>query len=1601
MGTLLDNNYIPEPALQDNLDLVKIHSQTDYVIIPDIYNRFHSTLQTQDFYKSLSSALNIELQNVIDVVNPIKVMYDLDFFDGSINNYIEKSHIENFFPEQFVKHLNDSGVIYQITAPASSLSSSTYSSGSFSINGVTYTIPLTLDDGTGANLSTAIINSYYSYNPITNPSANPPLGEVSILLITSSTIEVISQYSSYPYSINFSVSSTNTTQPTILGIANTVTSLNTQIQNFYKKAVYSQSTIVSSRGSTLSYPLPIKLINRSGTLNMALKYYGGSTAVSTTEKLYRLLNVNNFYSLLPNTVGSSFPISKNVEGLQSLSQAKLRYSYWDSGLTWDSSATTSPTFTFDKGTSGVTAIFSGSSGSGTITLTSSSVDHASLGYMVIGGYNLTFSNPTNYSSVANLINFITLSLYNGNSAFGGWYASYPGTGYIITFIWVSSGLLRWDTTLPIATLSKWMFIDMSLDRVINTKNSFGSYSALCDIDYLESIDFYTEQTTKAQDQSQVGVQITLITSSLGYFNGLEPASYFSGGSYNSTTVGQITNYTHANIKARFQTYPLGADLKSVNYSTSSTATYMKIGTGINPNAFFSNQQTYLEDGTNGYSPIPSINYSNLIVSYPLNTSFTQVPSIPTDLTSPLFITSIGSNEIDNNFGYTFYNVTFHPQVIQNKSTNLSFLTSAAFPGSYNIAYPTGLGFGLPPSPTSGAYTAPGGVEIVLYFNNSSFSLTPPTTTPPTIPLIYDQRIIFYEEFNISSGKYDAKIRMQERDSGGPYHDFSSNKQLDGVTSLGYTSDNSYLGTDQNYLPIKDRNIFNLIPLSQGDKYPSFYSGQVSYFNLDELLYNYPTNILNTTIYDQAITSNGSYVTTNSYTPSSYGPVTIFPNPPIWKQTIQSTSLSTGIGSTGLTINTTIPTLLPSGSLGSKIVTDSPIITSISATLSDTANAVVLFYSNLSSTIWSVTRSPIYVTYTISSVTSSASNTIQISGINYTFLSVSGNINLTINNFITAYNANPISGITVSNTASTILISPISSSTSPLISISGFVAGTIALSYYSVDLIFTGTSYLMMYPYQYSSLTSFGVTNSGSFTYLSATQLTPGYFPGYNGPSGLTYNSLGDNYLSSSMTISNNNATNFNSKLSGSSALSQSFSFYPSTQSPLGAPSYLLSCESLVTSGAGFSIYWTPNTTSPTITFRYYLSGDNTWTVPIPLLDFGLSVTPSTGVNILTWNSIPGAIGYNIYSSASPNPYPTTITPLGSSLPTTTGITYSHTVGVGTYYVITAVLNSGESLPSGQVYCVPGTPTGLNPLVVGKNNSINVSWIPVNGGIPSYQIYWKAGTGVTTGVYLGTATTYSKNYTIAGLTNGQLYSVIIVATSSLGITTSLEQDATPYLTSSTPTPSSWYQFTMSWLLGKEPYIYINGKLQITSSVYAGGQTAQTIKTAGISVGTYTSNPLKVLGSAREGSTTYLGALTNIAIYNRRLSIQEAINISEVFLTRRLPLFNSKDGSPALCYIDHLLGIASAKIQWNPNSIYWGQLYNSSTSTSSTTNPYIYINGLNATTSSIQIGSNTPSVITEAGLFDSNDNLLAYANFPPIIYNPSKYHIGFNLLISQTQ
>ena len=198
---------------------------------------------------------------------------------------------------------------------------------------------------------------------------------------------------------------------------------------------------------------------------------------------------------------------------------------------------------------------------------------------------------------------------------------------------------------------------------------------------------------------------------------------------------------------------------------------------------------------------------------------------------------------------------------------------------------------------------------------------------------------------------------------------------------------------------------------------------------------------------------------------------------------------------------------------------------------------------------------------------------------------------------------------------------------------------------------------------------------------------------------------------------------------------------------------------------------------------------------------GLTATPGDTQVFLSWNASAGATSYTVkfgLSSGSSNL--TACSGVTATSCTHTGLTNGTTY----YYVVTATNAGGTSQISSQVSATPNIipAAPLNLTAVPGNAQIALSW-SASANATDYSLQRSLTVnGVTTTIQVGNVTSYTNT----GLTNGQAYFYVVVATNSVGTSPkSNKVSATPQVPSSivitlAPTPSLCSQQTVPSSVG---------------------------------------------------------------------------------------------------------------------------------------------------------------------------------------------------------
>jgi fibronectin type 3 domain-containing protein len=167
----------------------------------------------------------------------------------------------------------------------------------------------------------------------------------------------------------------------------------------------------------------------------------------------------------------------------------------------------------------------------------------------------------------------------------------------------------------------------------------------------------------------------------------------------------------------------------------------------------------------------------------------------------------------------------------------------------------------------------------------------------------------------------------------------------------------------------------------------------------------------------------------------------------------------------------------------------------------------------------------------------------------------------------------------------------------------------------------------------------------------------------------------------------------------------------------------------------------------------------------PSIPTGVAATAGCSAASVSWNSMAGATGYDIYWGTTPEVSKSTGTKIAN---VTSPYTHSGlTSGKTYYYVVTAINDCGESSVSSEVSAAPGAappaPAGVNASA--GDRQVTLSWKSVTGAT-SYNIYWGTSYGVSksTGTEIANAT---SPFLHTGTANGTTYYYVLTAVNSYG------------------------------------------------------------------------------------------------------------------------------------------------------------------------------------------------------------------------------------------
>jgi hypothetical protein len=318
----------------------------------------------------------------------------------------------------------------------------------------------------------------------------------------------------------------------------------------------------------------------------------------------------------------------------------------------------------------------------------------------------------------------------------------------------------------------------------------------------------------------------------------------------------------------------------------------------------------------------------------------------------------------------------------------------------------------------------------------------------------------------------------------------------------------------------------------------------------------------------------------------------------------------------------------------------------------------------------------------------------------------------------------------------------------------------------------------------------------------------------------------------------------------------------------------------------------------------------------------------------------------------------------SSITTLTDSYYNQQNGTvhGTVSVITGYVKNGYSYDGSTAYITVADSLALNrdmPKTNGMslafsynlNTNANTSTVLVAKQTSSFSAGW--------GLYMtySSGSTATLTFKSAFATTNGTWTIAIPAT-------------------------GWHRITLAFSATTGPgsiLVYVDGIIVTATAGTVGSGVYLT--DSGLSL---------LIGGFSASSYNYKGYLSDIRIWDRVLNTYELTN-EITAIKGRLTLMYDTLNNPQYFYVDHVQGAIGMKLQYNPN----GMLSN----TYEATSPSNYVLENMYIDEQYKLGTITSNVaITEIGIFDGTNTMVAYATFPPVIYNSNNYHLAFNLLIA---
>ncbi|HUY93955.1 MAG TPA: fibronectin type III domain-containing protein, partial [Terracidiphilus sp.] len=241
---------------------------------------------------------------------------------------------------------------------------------------------------------------------------------------------------------------------------------------------------------------------------------------------------------------------------------------------------------------------------------------------------------------------------------------------------------------------------------------------------------------------------------------------------------------------------------------------------------------------------------------------------------------------------------------------------------------------------------------------------------------------------------------------------------------------------------------------------------------------------------------------------------------------------------------------------------------------------------------------------------------------------------------------------------------------------------------------------------------------------------------------------------------------------------------------------------------------------------------------------GLTAKAGDSSVVLTWNTVSGALSYNVYygtASGVTKSSGKVVSAGAAPTYTLTGLTDGTTY----YFVVTAANQAGESGISMEVNAKPVAPIPLAPsglTATAGAGQVALAWT-ASSGATSYNVYYATATGVTTANGTKVGVKSATAYTVTGLTGGTKYYFIVTAVNDSGESTaSTEVNATPTI----PVPAAPSGLTAKAGASQVSLAWTASAGATSYNVYYGTATGVTIangkKVGGITTTTHTVSSL---------------------------------------------------------------------------------------------------------------------------------------------------------------